>query len=153
MSRLGRNYLEVGMYTEMLFVEKNVRLIAVSNGVDSAGRKDNDFTPFLNIINEFYVKATSKKIRTMMKSKREAGEHLCTNPTYEYMKDPDKPKCWIIDVKAAEVVKRIFRLCMEGHGPSRVVRKLKADKVEVPTVHWAKQGRNAPARTPDNLYA
>ena len=152
MSRIGRNYLEVGMYTEMLFVEKNVRFIAINSGVDSANQQDNDFTPFLNIINEFYVKDTSRKIRAVMKSKGEAGEHLCTNPPYGYMKDPDNPKRWIVDEEAAEVVRRIFRLCMEGYGPSQIARKLKTNKVEVPTVHWSGMGRNPSASTPDNPH-
>ena len=82
MSRLGRNYLQVGFYTDVLFPEKGVRFIAISNGVDSANQQENDFTPFLNIINEWYCRDTSKKIRAVMKSKGEAGEHLCTNAPY-----------------------------------------------------------------------
>ena len=103
MSRLGRDYLKVGFYTEVLFVEKRVRFIAINNGIDSANQQDSDFTPFLNIINEWYAKDTSKKIRAVMKSKGEAGEHLCTNPPYGYMKDPDNRKHWIVDGEAAEV--------------------------------------------------
>ena len=79
MSRLGRDYLKVGFYTEVLFVEKGVRFIAINNGIDSANQQDSDFTPFLNIINEWYAKDTSKKIRAVMKSKGEAGEHLSQN--------------------------------------------------------------------------
>ena len=82
MSRLGRDYLKVGFYTEVLFMEKGVRFIAINNGIDSANQQDSDFTPFLNIINEWYAKDTSKKIRAVMKSKWVAGEHLCTNPPY-----------------------------------------------------------------------
>ena len=108
MSRLGRDYLEVGFYTGVLFVEKSVRFIAINSGIDSVNQQDSDFTPFLNIINEWYSKDTSKKIRAVMKSKGEAGEHLCTNPPYGYMKDPDNKKHWIVDPEAAEVVKRIF---------------------------------------------
>ena len=89
MSRLGRDYLKVGFYTEVLFVEKGVRFIAINNGIDSANQIDSDFTPFLNIINEWYAKDTSKKIRAVMKSKGESGEYLCTNPPYGYLKDPD----------------------------------------------------------------
>ena len=99
MSRLGRNYLQVGYYTN---------------------QQDSDFTPFLNIINEWYAKDTSKKIRAVMKSKGEAGEYLCTNPPYGYMKDPENKKRWIIDPEAAEVVKRIFALCLDGYGPSQI---------------------------------
>ena len=106
MSRLGRDYLKVGFYTEVLFVEKGARVIAINNGIDSANQQDSDFTPFLNIINEWYAKDTSKKIRAVMKSKGDAGEHLCTNPPYGYMKDPENKKRWIVDGEAAEVIKR-----------------------------------------------
>ena len=84
MSRLGRDYLKVGFYTEVLFVEKGICFIAINNGIDSNNQQDSDFTPFLNIINEWYAKDTSKKIRAVMKSKGEAGEYLCTNPPYGY---------------------------------------------------------------------
>ena len=153
MSRIGRNYLEVGFYTEILFPKHNVRFIAINSGVDSANQMDNDFTPFLNIINEFYVKDSSKKVKASMKQKGESGEYLTTNPPYGYMKDPDNPKKhWIIDDEAAAVVRQIFAWCMEGYGPSQIAHKLKAAKVDCPTVHWAKMGRNAPAKTPDDPY-
>lgn len=153
MSRIGRNYLEVGMYTDIKFPNSNVRFIAVNNGVDSANQQENDFTPFLNIINEFYVKDTSKKIRAVMKNKGESGEYLCTNPPYGYRKDPENPKKhWLVDEEAAQVVKRIFSLCMGGYGPSQIARKLKADKVPVPTVHAVQNGTNTPAKTPDDPY-
>ena len=152
MSRLGRDYLKVGFYTEVLFVEKGVRFIAINNGIDSANQQDSDFTPFLNIINEWYAKDTSKKIRAVMKSKGEAGEHLCTNPPYGYMKDPDNRKRWIVDREAAEVVKRIFALCLDGYGPSQIARILKADKVITPTIHFQQTGRAARNTPPDNLY-
>ena len=116
---MGSDYLKVGFYTEVLFVEKGVRFIAINNGIDSVNQTDSDFTPFLNIINEWYAKDTSKKIRAVMKSKGEAGEHLCTNPPYGYMKDPDNKKRWVVDEEAAEVVKRIFALCLEGYGPTQ----------------------------------
>lgn len=153
MSRVGRNYLEVGYYTELLFPEHNVRFIAVNSGVDSANQQDNDFTPFLNIINEFYVKDSSKKVKASMKQKGESGEYLTTNPPYGYMKDPDNPKRhWIIDDEAAAVVRQIFAWCMEGYGPSQIAKKLTEAKVDCPTVHWMKLGRNAPAKTPDDPY-
>jgi len=154
MSRIGRNYLEVGMYTEVKFPNNNIRFIAINNGVDSDNQQDNDFTPFLNIINEFYVKDTSKKIRAVMKNKGESGEYLTTNPPYGYLKDPDNPKKhWIIDEEASQVVKRIFNLCMDGYGPSQIANILKADKIETPTVHWQKIGRNAPAILNDMVKA
>ena len=152
MSRLGRNYLRVGLYTDVLFPEKGVRFIAISNGVDSANQQENDFTPFLNIINEWYCRDTSKKIRAVMKSKGEAGEHLCTNPPYGYMKDPDNKKRWLVDETAAGVVKRIFALCLDGYGPSQIARILKEDKVLTPTVHFLQTGRATRNTPPDNLY-
>ena len=152
MSRLGRDYLKVGFYTEVLFVEKGVRFIAINNGIDSANQQDSDFTPFLNIINEWYAKDTSKKIRAVMKSKGEAGEHLCTNPPYGYRKDPANKKRWIVDEEAAEVVKRIFALCLDGYGPSQIARILKKDKVITPTIHFQQTGRAARNAPPDNLY-
>lgn len=152
MSRLGRDYLKVGFYTEILFVEKGVRFIAINNGIDSANQQDSDFTPFLNIINEWYAKDTSKKIRVVMKSKGEAGEHLCTNPPYGYMKDPENKKRWIIDPEAAEVVKRIFALCLDGYGPSQIARILKSDKVLIPTAYWQAQGKTVNHSVPENPY-
>ena len=151
MSRLGRNYLQVGMYTEMLFPQKGVRFIAINDGVDSA-MGDNDFTPLRNLFNEWYAKDTSKKIRAVMKSKGEAGEHLCTNPPYGYMKDPDNKKRWIVDEAAAEVVKRIFTLCLEGFGPSQIARILKTDRVITPTIHFQRTGRATRNTPPDNPY-
>ena len=150
-SRLGREYLQVGYYMEIYFPQKNVRFIAVNSGVDSANQEDNDFTPFLNIINEFYVKDSSKKVKASMKQTGESGEYLTTNPPYGYMKDPDNSKRhWIVDDEAAAVVRQIFAWCMEGFGPAK---KLREAKVDCPTVHWMKMGRNAPANTPDDPYA
>ena len=137
----------------MLFPEHDVRFIAVNSGVDSANQQDNDFTPFLNIMNEFYVKDSSKKVKAVMKQKGESGEYLTTNPPYGYMKDPDNPKRhWVVDDEAAAVVRQIFAWCMEGFGPSQIAKKLKEAKVDCPTVHWMKMGRNAPAKTPDDPY-
>lgn len=152
MSRFGRDYLKVGFYTEVMFKEKGVRFIAINNGIDSANQQDSDFTPFLNIINEWYAKDTSKKIRAVMKSKGEAGEHLCTNPPYGYIKDPDNKKRWIVDGEAAEVVKRIFALCLDGYGPSQIARILKEDKFITPTIHFQRTGRATRNAPPDNPY-
>ena len=135
MSRLGRDYLKVGFYTEVLFVEKGVRFIAINNGIDSVNQIDSDFTPFLNIINEWYAKDTSKKIRAVVKAKGEAGEYLCTNPPYGYLKDSDNKKQWIVDAEAAAVVKDIFGLCVAGNGPTQIARILQERKIPTPTVH------------------
>jgi len=152
MSRLGRDYLKVGFYTEVLFVEKCVRFIAINNGIDSNNQQDNDFTPFLNIINEFFVRDTSKKIKAVMKNKGEAGEHLCTIPPYGFIKDPDNKKRWIVDEEAAKVVRRIFDLCLEGYGPSQISRVLGNDKVLVPSAYWHAKGIPCPSRPPANPY-
>ena len=104
MSRMGRDYLKVGYYTESFFAERDIRYIAINDGVDS-DKGDNDFTPFRNLFNDFYARDTSKKIRAVMRAKGNSGEHLCTNPPYGYRKDPEDKKRWIVDEEAAEVVK------------------------------------------------
>ncbi len=148
MSRMGRDYLKVGYYTESFFAERDIRYIAINDGVDS-DKGDNDFTPFRNLFNDFYARDTSKKIRAVMRSKGNAGEHLCTNPPYGYRKDPADKKKWIVDEEAAEVVKRIFDLCIAGKGPMQIAKMLMADKVLTVKAHYAKQnGRTMP----DNPY-
>lgn len=145
MSRLGRDYLKVGYYTEVTFPEADVRFIAINNGVDSANQQDNDFTPFLNIINEWYAKDTSKKIRAVFKAKGESGKPLCTNPPYGYVKDPQDKLHWIIDDEAAEVVKEIFHLCISGYGPSQIAKELAKRKILTPVEYAKDNGRNAVA--------
>lgn len=152
MSRLGRDYLKVGYYTEVAFPEADVRFIAINNGVDSANQQDSDFTPFLNIINEWYAKDTSKKIRAVFKAKGESGKPLCTNPPYGYVKDPQDKLHWIIDEDAAEVVKEIFRLCMQGLGPTQIAKELTKRKILCPTAHFKEIGLN-PGYVPTNPYA
>lgn len=141
MSRLGRDYLKVGFYTEVLFVEKNIRFIAINNGIDSSNQTDSDFTPFLNIINEWYAKDTSKKIRAVMKAKGESGKYLTTRPPFGYMKSPDDKTKWIVDDEAARVVKMIFDLCLEGYGTSQIARILKDKKVLTPFSYWNTKGQ------------
>lgn len=152
MSRLGRDYLKVGYYTEIMFPEAGVRFIAINNSIDSANQQDSDFTPFLNIINEWYAKDTSKKIRAVFKSKGESGKPLCTNPPYGYVKDPEDKMKWIVDEEAANVVREIFRLCMAGFGPSQIAKQLEERCVNVPTIHLRGKGINTPARPPENPY-
>ena len=141
MSRLGRDYLKVGFYTEVMFVEKNIRFIAINNGIDSANQTDSDFTPFLNIINEWYAKDTSKKIRAVMKAKGESGKHLTTRPPFGYMKSPDDKTKWIVDDEAAQIVKKIFALCLEGYGTSQIARILKDKKILTPFSYWNSKGQ------------
>ena len=137
MSRLGRDYLKVGYYTEIFFVERDVRYIAINDGVDSA-KGDNDFTPFRNLFNDFYAKDTSKKVRAIKKAQGMAGEHL-TKPPYGYKVDPANKKKWIVDEEAAAVVKRIFDLCIAGKGPMQIAKILKADKILTTKAYYAKQ--------------
>ena len=140
MSRLGRDYLKVGVYTEITFPEAEVRFIAINDGVDSNSQVDNDFTPFRNIINEWYAKDTSKKIRAVFRSKGNSGKHLCTVPPFGYIKDPNDKDKWIVDEEAAKTVKEIFNLCMQGFGPTQIARILNERKVETPICHYDKLG-------------
>lgn len=153
MSRLGRDYLKVGYYTEVFFPGVDIRFIAINNGVDSANQQDSDFTPFLNIINEWYAKDTSKKIRAVFKAKGESGKPLCTNAPYGYLKSPEDKLQWIVDDVAAEVVRKIFRLCIEGYGPTQIAKILADEKILVPTAHLRSLGVNTPAKVPDDIYA
>jgi site-specific DNA recombinase len=149
MSRFGRDYLKVGLYTEVMLPEKNVRFIAVNDGVDSA-YGDNEFTPFRNIINEWYCRDTSKKIRAVFKAKGQAGEHLSTHPPYGYRKDPMNPKQWLVDEEAAQVVQRIFDLCIAGLGPTQIARLLTKDGILTPTAYLLKQGQKTTNPVPAN---
>ena len=135
MSRLGRDYLQVGMLTEMVFPNNDVRFIAVNNGVDSINGTENDMTPFINLFNEFYAKDTSRKIRAVFKAKGNAGKPLCTNPPYGYIKDPEDKNHWIIDGTAAEVVREIFHLCVQGYGVSKIANIITAKHIMNPTAH------------------
>ena len=135
MSRLGRDYLKVGQVMEILR-QRGVRLIAINDGVDSL-KGDDDFTPFRNIMNEFYARDTSRKIRSVFKSKGMSGKHLTGTVIYGYLWD-EKREHWLVDEKAAEVVRRIFSLTMEGYGPYQISKLLSEAKVEIPAVHLAR---------------
>ena len=145
MSRLGRDYLKVGFYTEVAFPEADVRFIAINNGVDSANQQESDLTPFINIFNEFYAKDTSKKIRAVFKAKGQSGKPLCTNPPYGYKKDPDDKTRWIVDDEAAAVVKEIFHLCMSGYGPTQIAKELRKRRIETPAEYGKRVGVNVPS--------
>ena len=115
MSRIGRDHLQVGFFTDILFREKEVRFIAINNGIDSDRQETSEFAPFLNIMNEWFVRDTSKKIKTVLKSRGSSGNaHTSNIPPYGYLKDPENPDHWIIDEEAAEVVRRIYRMTIEG---------------------------------------
>ena len=141
MSQLGRDYLKVGMYTEMVFPNADVRFIAINNGVDSANQAENDMTPFINIFNEFYAKDTSRKIRAVFKAKGQAGKPLCTNPPYGYVKDPEDKLHWIVDDEAAKNVKEVFHLCVQGYGVSQIANEMSKRHVLNPTAYAKANGR------------
>ncbi len=143
MSRLGRDYLQVGMYTDIKFPEHNIRFIAINDGVDSATHADNDFTPFRNIINEWYAKDTSKKIKSVLKAKGMAGKRLCTNPPYGYIKDTEDNQKWLVDKVASVVVKEAFNLCIEGYGPTQIARIFTERGIDPPVVYYRKHGMPA----------
>lgn len=138
MSRLGRDYLKVGQCMEILR-QKGVRLIAINDNVDSFYRED-DFTPFRNIMNEWYARDTSRKIQSTFRSKGESGKHTASTPPYGYIKDEKDKNKWIVDEKAAEIVRRIFNLTMQGNGPYRIAKILESEKVDIPAYHQQKLG-------------
>ena len=138
LSRLGRNYIEVGKLTEEFFPLHDIRLVAVSDGVDSDEGED-DFTPFKNIMNEYYAKDISKKRRIVNKMKGNAGVPL-SPPPYGYIKNPDDPRFWVVEPEAAEVVRRIYRMALEGYGLAETAARLAADGVVSPTYYWRSRG-------------
>jgi len=140
MSRLGRDYLQVGYYTEIFFRQKGVRFIAVNNSIDSANGESSEFAPFLNIMSEWYARDASRKLKAVYQSKGHNGKRTNNNCIYGYLKDPNDKTKWIVDPIAAEVVRRIFALCIEGKGPHQIAKTLEADKVEMPNVYMARQG-------------
>ena len=138
MSRLGRNYLQVGMYTEMIFPQKGVRFIAINDGVDSA-QGDNDFAPLRNIFNEWLVRDTSKKIKAVKRSKGMSGKPITSKPVYGYLMDEDEN--FIIDEEAASVVKQIYNFCLAGNGPTKIARMLTEQQIPTPgTLEYRRTG-------------
>lgn len=140
MSRIGRDYLQTGFYTEVMFREKGVRFIAVANGVDSTVQGSNEFAPFLNIMNEWYLRDCSRKIKSTLKQKGMSGKHLTSNVIYGYKKDPADKDHWLIDDEAAEVVRRIFRLTVEGYGPDQIAKLFTEEKIARPSYYLAQRG-------------
>lgn len=135
MSRFGRNYLQVGFYTEMMFPKKNVRFIAVNNGVDSANPADNDFTPFLNIMKEWYAKDTSKKIKAVFKAKMRDGKRVSGAVPYGYYRKPEDKQTLYVDEASASVVRRIFQLACDGMGATAIADTLSEDKILIPSAY------------------
>lgn len=143
MSRVGRDYLQTGFYTEVLFKQQGVRFIAVSNGVDSTDASSSEFAPFLNIMNEWYLRDCSRKLKAAYRTKGNSGKPTTSHPPYGYRKSPDDKNQWIVDEESAMVVKRIFNLCVEGYGPGQIAKILMNDKIETPSYYWGKQGISA----------
>ena len=137
-SRFGRNYLEVGQYTDYYFPEHNIRFIAINDCIDSENGED-DFSVFRNVMNEMYAKDISRKVRSSHRLRGNAGEPLSA-PPYGYMKSSENKKKWVIDPEAAEIVRRVFRLCIEGKGNETIARMLQEDKVLVPMAYWQSKG-------------
>ena len=152
LSRLGRNSALTGLYTNFTFPQNGVRFIAINDNYDTIdpNRVDNDFAGIKNWFNEFYARDTSRKIRAVQKAKGERGVPLTTNVPYGYVKDPENPRCWVVDPVAADVVKRIFDQCMEGRGPMQIANQLKADKVLTPSAYRTLQGIKTPNKKPED---
>ena len=154
LSRLGRNSSLTGLYINYTFPQYGVRYIAINDHFDTIdpNSTDSDMAGIKNWFNEWYSKDTSRKIRAVNKAKGERGERLTTNVPYGYKRDSDDPKKWVIDEEAAQIVKRIFSLCMEGKGPSQIAALLEKEKVLNPTTYKQREGRKTPHQTPENEY-
>ncbi len=150
MSRLGRNYLQVGMYTDIVFPENDVRFIAINDNVDSAVQTEFDMTPIRNFCNELYARDTAKKIKSTFKMKGESGKHLTTNLPFGYIKDKDDKDKWLIDEPAAIVVRKIFDLCANGFGPLQIAKRLRAEEILIPTAYYAQRDGKLYERDPFN---
>ena len=140
MSRIGRDYLQVGFYTEVMFKEKEVHFIAIANGVDNQKRESSEFAPFLNIMNEWYIRDSSRKVTTVLRARGMEGKHTTNNAIYGYWKSEEDKNQWVIDEEAAEVVRRIYRMSLEGKGPYEIARILSEEQIERPSYYLAKRG-------------
>lgn len=140
MSRVGRDYLQTGFYTEVLFRQRGVRFIAIGNGVDSADQNSGEFAPFLNIMNEWYLRDCSRKQKAAYQVRGKSGKPTTNNVIYGYKKDPEDKHHWLIDDEAAAIVRRIFRLSIEGHGGYEIAKILREEQVECPSYYMAAKG-------------
>lgn len=140
MGRIGRDYLQVGFYTEVMFKEKEVHFIAIANGVDNQKRESSEFAPFLNIMNEWYIRDSSRKVTTVLRARGMEGKHTTNNAIYGYRKSEEDKNQWVIDEEAAEVVRRIYRMSLEGKGPYEIARILSEEQIERPSYYLAKRG-------------
>lgn len=140
MSRIGRDYLQVGYFTEIVFRQHHVRFIAIGNGIDSEDPGTSEFAPFINIMSEWYLRDLSRKQRAAIKVKGESGKPTTNQAIYGYKKDPNDKDHWIIDEEAAEVVRRIYRMALESKGPYEIARILASEKIERPSYYLAQRG-------------
>lgn len=138
MSRFGRDYLKVGFYTEVMFKEKGIRFISVNNGIDSANQSESDFTPFLNIMNEWYARDSSRKIRAIFKARMQEGKRVSPSVPYGYRRDPENKQKLVIDEEPAAVVRRIFQMIMEGKGVNKIADILCEEQVLIPSAYAEK---------------
>ena len=141
LSRFGRNYLEVGKYLEITYPTLGIRFIAIQENVDTSQNGGTEMMPFHNIFNEWYAAQTSKKIRAVWKSKGEKGERVSSSVPYGYMKSPDNPKQWIVDEPVAEIVRYIYKLCLEGLGPTQIAKRLTKERILTPTAYSMSLGK------------
>lgn len=157
MSRFGRDYLHVGLYTEVKFPEAGIRFIAINDGVDSANGAMDDFTPFRNIINEWYCRDISKKIRASMQSRAKSGEHLSGNPPYGYVKSVENPKKWVIDEVPAGIIREIYKLYLNGGNAHQIAEEMEKKGYDAPGDYLAKQkqytkGKKVKFETPKAMW-
>ena len=152
MSRFGRDYLQVGMYTDIIFPEFGVHFVAVNDNVDST-RGENEFTAIRNVFNEMFARDTSKKVRASYQAKSRSGEHVAAYPPYGFKKDPEKKGKWIIDEEPAAVVQQIYKLCIDGLGPSQIAVWLWEHKILCPSAYNAAKGYPCPKKPPKDPYA
>lgn len=151
LSRLGRNYIETGKYIDIIFPDNDVRYIAISDNVDTSV-DENELTPFKNLFNEWYVRDTSKKVRNALRIKGNLGEHL-TAPPYGYKRDENNPEQWIVDDEAANIVRRIFKMCLDGNGASHIALLLRQEKILCPSVYKLKNNLIGRGTVANDEYA
>jgi len=149
MSRIGREYLQTGYYTEVVFRQYGVRFIAIGNGVDSADKNTGEFVPFLNIMSEWYLRDCSRKQIAAVQARGRSGKPTTTQAIYGYKKDPEDKFHWLVDEEAAAVVKRIFQLSINGYGPREIANILRDSKIDRPSVYMAKRGLGSQQNTTD----
>ena len=152
LSRFGRNYLQVGEYLEIKYPTMGVRFIAIQENVDTAKESGTEMMPFSNIFNEWYAAQTSKKIRAVNQMKAAKGQRVSSSVPYGYMKNPDDKRKWLIDEPAAEIIRKIFNLCLAGKGPSQIARQLEKEKVLTPTAYYHSIGKKTSNPMPANIY-